>query len=1473
MDQIANLFATYSSVSDEHHDGADVDPMHRTIPLAVLPQLIDTFEEQRGTVLLQEDEKDKLKAFAAQMPDQRVGVDMLISFIAASAASASTTPAHDEANDEQDSSNMMPTVKAQLGSDSGDNAPRPSSPTSPAVALGLLKPDPFDSIADGSPAPRRRADSSRTQSDTSSLPGSPVNKPVIKKKRSFLAGKLSFGASPARSSTPNGLEGSRALAATLTAQQHELADLVASRGGTYLGVPLDGAVGSLDVNGKVESIRTAMRSQGVGRDKELATTLSSLTWPQIRAIDRAYEKKFGTTLLDYVSTSKGLKGELEYALRGLIMGPLNFDVHLLSRALESSTTNTVNLYHIHSAVARFADASDAIPQSLLIDLLVARPPSDVALLRAAYRFRSSALNTTSAAVASIGSRHKTLDAAVLASATSNTKLKKAWEIVLQAKWEGTDEEGNSVLSPEQRKELLNNDLDMLKVGLRKGGNSDFVTKILLARSPAHVHALTLEYRSHPHSLSQSIKQVYSTAAPALAKLLLHAVENGKNNDDGPGVWRDAKSLEAAVKGPGARNDMLAWRLVRLHWNRPRFVLVQKAYSKKYKKPLLDRVLGETTPASAFRDAVRCVINSASLAEPEMTADDERRLAALASKHNSTTLPDEVSKALVGAESSGASTPSPTELEGTGELSNPPSPRANSPEAERIGSPDGALSQSSSPTALRGFGIPPSASEPILSLTAEGNSTSSLSYIQRTIPLEPLGHRPGSSARGSLDSSTNSLRHARPIAPSRRRRPSEDFNKSTSSSGSLEARSPNESDLRSGSLSPASFARSPTPTTMLEGSSFIRSRTRSSTPTDVLERPSSRRSSTTPSERPLSPSMTSSPVSAIDTTSYYSAPIFPIRDEDEHEPSVTSTRFFGEAPGSPETPLSYRMQRDASSASSNSGTSRPGSIFQVEGMGLGGDFQLADLHDGSPFTGRNDPETTQSMWRYATELSKKHKELEDRLSTSASSYEEQINELEGRLEEMRAELVVKRREEKDLRSNERQHLQQISALEGEVAKMTKALEKARESYDSMKRNYLDQCEEAEKLRSLVAETRRENRAAEEASHAQSLQAQQLERDREILQGAISRLEADLRVASQAQDTLDAQKQENLVLKETIDRLRFDLEEMQSSNRKSGFLEGGMPDSPDRAGMNSMSRSLGKELARNLAQEAMAARREAEEDSGESGEAEDSDEVNETVVTTHRTIHKKKTKKRSGTLTGPEPFVQRLQQSIVLAEVETQTESPEVRAMDVQTDLSGAQVRLIAAPLIDQEVSVTLQPHAATVPLTNSELRAKFAQELGIDLLDFDRALESTKRGTLTSSPPRQGVTLLAREHFGARRAGRYLSRMSTKAATQAPQLFINCGPLQSQVFPGFAKPYVAQILESSLTFCLYSGGTLLTPISHHHHFTPFQVQFGAGDVTHNTLWGEGMVLGSSAADHASEGLAFWLERMVWNGVSSVRRVPT
>jgi len=67
-----------------------------------------------------------------------------------------------------------------------------------------------------------------------------------------------------------------------------------------------------------------------------------------------------------------------------------------------------------------------------------------------------------------------------------------------------------------------------------------------------------------------------------------------------------------------------------------------------------------------------------------------------------------------------------------------------------------------------------------------------------------------------------------------------------------------------------------------------------------------------------------------------------------------------------------------------------------------------------------------------------------------------------------------------------------------------------------------------------------------------------------------LENELAIAQQAHAQLDEQKQENLLLKETIDRMRFDMDEMRSS---AAPVTGGSGQSST---ANTMSKSLGAEL---------------------------------------------------------------------------------------------------------------------------------------------------------------------------------------------------------------------------------------------------------------------------------------------------------
>lgn len=88
--------------------------------------------------------------------------------------------------------------------------------------------------------------------------------------------------------------------------------------------------------------------------------LADKTFPQIRAIDRAYQEKYDKTLVQLVNSEKTLRGNsgstcacldlhradfspaVEYALKGLVMGPLYFDVYLLGKALDGAVRNDVS---------------------------------------------------------------------------------------------------------------------------------------------------------------------------------------------------------------------------------------------------------------------------------------------------------------------------------------------------------------------------------------------------------------------------------------------------------------------------------------------------------------------------------------------------------------------------------------------------------------------------------------------------------------------------------------------------------------------------------------------------------------------------------------------------------------------------------------------------------------------------------------------------------------------------------------------------------------------------------------------------------------------------------------------------------------------------------------------------------------------------------------------------------------------------
>ncbi|GAA5837378.1 hypothetical protein JCM9279_005668 [Rhodotorula babjevae] len=1496
----------------------------RTAPLHLLPALLTAFESKRGVHILDADLRASLLAQIAALPQgmehQPVGVEQVLQLLVG--LGATTEPAAGAAVGP--AAAPTPTMTARAGA-TDEGSPRPRGRRTPSSSLAGSS----SSALGAPPLP------SPSSTSALSLFPAPSSTPTSSRRRSSLLTSIS------RSSPggPGGAGAGRSLRRRETFE--DLAALVHAQGGTYLGAGV-GAEGPLGEGWSTEElaarVRRTMGGKGPARDKDLVALVAPLSPPQLKALDKAYAAGSaqglaqGRSLLDVVTGDKAFKGNVEFALRGLLMGPLAWDVWLLQKALDSATTN----------------------DTLLIDLLIGREPASLALLRAAYAHRSSsrALSYTSTSASSSTTPTaspspaptqptRSLDVAVLSAFSSNVRLRKAWEVALQGRWEdeGDDEaaEADEARAAERREKLLREDVDQLKVALRRGGNTEIVAKVLLARSPTHLHALVAEYRKSTgghSSLTKAIKQCVPLGT--LQRLFLHAVEGAKNvsADFAHGVWRDAKQVERAVGvEKGGRRDELLWRLIRLHWDRPRFLAVQLAYKHKYRRPLSDR-LQATLPAGALVDLASALVASASVPEPQPSAEDIRR----AEEHEAlrrrarTTSESSLASMVEGEEGgdgtalsagseaeqgsdaglverghghgrgvsqSSSSEPEAGELEADGELSDPPSPRSPpsfgggadagdeaddlvlpldegdvavrsaSPHLERVLSPETPTLPSS--TSSRDLARSTSSMSNRSDVSGGHRLTSSLS---RTRPNDlGGGHRPPSSAGGSADSSrlSSSLRHARPVAPGRQKRRSEEAARRATSedpmsptmSAGMRSPTPSGLDSRRASLSHSTSSRSDLSFASSTDSGRALSRSASSAPSEAT---------TTFGSPQLQ--------SSIDTSSFFSTPLSPIRDEGSRPSSsffpnpnetpppastapafdlsdTSSTDLFGTAGGTPDSPerffSSAAMRRDPSSQSSGAG-SRPSSLFGEGGLD-------ALFASGSPIQSRDGSsggEQFQQLVRHAQDLARKLRETEARLQTNASVYEEEVSDLESRLEEARAELQIKRREEKELRSIDKEHLQQISSLEGDISKLTKSLERSREAYDGMKRNYTATCEEAERLRTLVAETRRDNRAAEEAMQSHALQVQQFEHDRELLQQAIARLEADLADARRAQDSLDDQKQENLLLKETIDKLRFEIEEMRSVGRKSGFLDGGSAGpggafaSPRKTLDDSINKSLGREIASQ-----MAAQQENEMSEQEEQDTAGEDDVDDFIVTTRRRI--KKRGKKSGA--AAEPTVTHVETSVSVCDADIQTDPVSSREMTIQTDLSAVADDLVKASEVKPEVIPVDAPPPP--PRTSRQMQEDLATSLGVQVDLVQQFVEAQKNPVKVSTR-----SVLEGRPLAAAGCSRWRSRLPSPLP-HAPAYLVN-------VFPPSARPVVAQVLDSGVSLICYTASIYLLGMISGSYLLPFQhrhtVAFDAVLASSDYAW-EGLALGAGGdGGFAPEGFGQYVYEMIFSSVRTARRIP-
>ena len=143
-------------------------------------------------------------------------------------------------------------------------------------------------------------------------------------------------------------------------------------------------------------------------------------------------------------------------------------------------------------------------------------------------------------------------------------------------------------------------------------------------------------------------------------------------------------------------------------------------------------------------------------------------------------------------------------------------------------------------------------------------------------------------------------------------------------------------------------------------------------------------------------------------------------------------------------------------------------------------------------------------------------------------------------------------------------------------MTKTLESARATYASLQRQYQEQCAASEKYRDELRQRAETIQALQETLHLQEAEVNKYVRERETYEERIVSLEKELEVNLETQEMLDEQKQENLMLKETIDRMRYEMDRMRNDASAVGLA--------NTSGTNSVngtiSKSLGAELAGKL-----------------------------------------------------------------------------------------------------------------------------------------------------------------------------------------------------------------------------------------------------------------------------------------------------
>lgn len=304
-----------------------------------------------------------------------------------------------------------------------------------------------------------------------------------------------------------------------------------------------------DPTNDYEAIRKATKGFGT-KESLLISTLAPLDSMKMAVLSDAFKARSGKDLLSVIESETS--GHFRDVLRGIVLGPLWYDVELAHQALSGFGTN----------------------ETLLTEVIADRTPSDINLLSMAYRLRF----------------HKSLEAAIKDDLSFKTERLYTMMLSNNRPPDNMPVDYNLVEADVQT---------LFKAGQDKIGTDEIAfCEVIVNRSRPHLAAICEVYpKKHKKTITKVIKSEFSGH---MRFTLLYIVNGAKPRpkhgitSQNASLWRDAKLLEASMKGFGTKDKELGWRVVRNHWDRQRFNAVKDMYQRKYRKTLEKRVEGETS---------------------------------------------------------------------------------------------------------------------------------------------------------------------------------------------------------------------------------------------------------------------------------------------------------------------------------------------------------------------------------------------------------------------------------------------------------------------------------------------------------------------------------------------------------------------------------------------------------------------------------------------------------------------------------------------------------------------------------------------------------------------------------------------------------------------------------------------------------------------------------------------------------------